>query len=358
VKQLLVYIGTYTTSKSKGIYLSRLNLSTGKLSSPTLVVTTANPSFLAAHPHGKVLYAVGEISDFGGHKTGIVSAFSIAPQSGKLTLLNQQPSGGAGPCHVSVDAAGKCVLTANYASGRVAVLPIAPDGQLGEWSAFIQHAGSSIHPRQAGPHAHFITTDPSDHFALVCEMGLDKVFCYRFDASKGSLLANDLPALSLKPGAGPRHLAFHPNGRYVYVVNELNSTVTGLTFNAGRGALEEMQTLPTLPEKFSGENTAAEIQVHPSGKFVYASNRGHDSIALFSVAPDTGKLTSLGHQETHGKTPRHFALEPGGRWLVAENQGSDSIVVFSVDTQTGRLTPTRQVLEVCAPSCVVFLRGS
>src|SRR6266404_1903477 len=352
----LVYIGTYTEAKSKGIYVSRLDPGSGKLNTPELAAETRNPTFLALHPNGRFLYAAGEVNNFAGKQSGVVSAFSVDKQTGHLTLINQQASGGTGPCHLTVDSTGKCLLVANYGSGSIAAFPIQPDGKLGEPSAVIQHQGSSVNPqRQAGPHAHFITTDPADKFALVCDLGLDKVLVYRLDAAKHSLVANDPPAASIKPGSGPRHLAFHPSGRWVYVINEMGSTLTVFAYDPKGGALAELQTVPTLPEDFSGKSTCAEVQVHPSGKFVYGSNRGHDSIAVFAVDAKNGRLTFVEHRSTQGKTPRHFALDPTGKWLLAENQGSDTIVVFGVDEKSGRLTPTGQVVAVGAPVCVQFV---
>jgi 6-phosphogluconolactonase len=353
---MLVYIGTYTGSKSQGIYVSRFDPTTGSLSQPELAAEAKNASFLALHPDRRLLYAVGEVDTFGGKQAGSVSAFRIDSKSGKLDLLNQQPSGGTGPCHLAVDAAGKCILVANYGSGSIAALPIQAGGKLGEPSAIIQHQGSSLNPqRQTGPHAHFITSDPANRFVLACDLGLDKVLVYRFDPAKAALQPNEPASISLKAGAGPRHLAFHPNGRLAYVINEMGSTLTVFAYDAKRGALRELQSLSTLPGSFKGNNTCAEVQIHPSGKFVYASNRGHDSIALFGVEPETGKLIELGHQSTGGKTPRHFALDPAGKWLLAENQDSDTIVVFRVDSQTGKLTATGSPLHVGAPVCVLFV---
>lgn len=350
-----VYIGTYTAGTSKGIYHSRLD-GAGRLTPPELAAETKNPTFLAVHPNGRFLYAVAETSDFAGKRTGAVSAFRIEPQTGALTLLNQQPSGGAGPCHLIVDKTGRCVLVANYGGGSVAALPIQSDGSLAKASAFIQHTGSSVNPkRQNAPHAHFISPDPANRFALAADLGADKVFVYRFDARNGSLIPNDPPAASVKPGAGPRQLAFHPRGRFAYVINELDSTITAFAYDAKRGALEELHTVPTLPDRFDGNSTCAEIEVHPSGKFLYGSNRGHDSIAIFAIDPKSGRLTSAGHQSTQGRTPRHFGIDPAGKWLLAGNQGSDNIVVFSIDPKSGALKPTGQTVEVGSPVCVVFV---
>jgi 6-phosphogluconolactonase len=337
---MLIYIGTYTGPRSTGIYVSRFDSKTGSLTIPELAAETQNPTFLALHPNRRFLYAVGEMSSFGGKPGGAVSAFSIDAKTGQLTLLNQQSSRGAGPCHLALDSKGHCLLAANYGSGSIVALPIESDGRLSEAATFIQHEGSSINARrQAGPHAHFIMADPADRFALTCDLGLDKVLVYRLDPGKASLTPNDPPSVSIKAGSGPRHLAFHPNGRFVYLINEMGSTLTALSYDPRRGTLDELQTISTLPDDFHQPTSGAEVQVHPSGKFVYASNRGHDSIAVFSADTRTGKLTYVQHQPTGGKIPRHFALDPSGQWLLAENQGSDNIVVFSVDSKSGRLMP-------------------
>jgi 6-phosphogluconolactonase len=354
-RPMRVYFGTYTTGKSQGVYVSRFDPASGKLSPPELAAETKNPSFLALHPSRRFLYSVGETTDPAGKRTGAINAFSLDRQTGKLAFLNQQPSGGIGPCHLAVDRAGKCVLAANYGSGSVTALAIQPDGRLGGSRMSVQHHGSSLNPeRQAGPHAHFITSDPANHFALACDLGLDQVLIYRLRAEDPALLGP--PALvSVKPGAGPRHLAFDPSGRFVYVINEIDSTLTVFAYDGERGAMKELQSLSTLPEGFQGANTAAEVQVHPSGKFVYGSNRGHNTIAVFAVDPKSGRLAFIEHVPTQGKTPRHFALDPSGNWLLAENQDSDTVVVFRVDAKTGRLSPTGQVLEIGSPSCSVFV---
>lgn len=355
---LFVYIGTYTGPKSKGIYVSRFDPANGKLAAPELAAETKNPSFLAVHPSGRFLYAVGELENFGGRRGGAVNAFSIERSSGKLTLLNQQPSGGAGPCHVAVDAKGQCALVANYGSGSIAALPIGRDGKLAAPSMTIQHAGSSVNAqRQAGPHAHFITTDPADRFALVCDLGLDQVLVYGLDGAKGSLVANDPPFGRVKAGSGPRHLAFHPTGRWVYVINEMGSSLSAFAWDGKRGALTELQTVSTLPEGYGGQSSCAEVAVHPTGKFVYGSNRGHDSIVVFAVDGRSGKLSYVEHAPTGGKTPRHFAIDPKGEWLLAENQDSGSVVVFRVDGKTGRLSATGEKIEVGSPVCAVWVKG-
>ena len=356
VDKFLVYVGTYTGSGSKGIYLCQLDTANGALTSLGLAAETENPSFLALHPARTFLYAVNETGNFGGKPTGAVSAFAIGPATGKLTLLNQQSSEGTDPCHLVVDQAGKHVLVANYTSGSVAALAIREDGRLGAHTAAIQHQGSSVNPnRQQGPHGHSINLDAANRFAFAADLGLDKVLVYRFDPVKGSLTPNDPPAASVAPGAGPRHFAFHPNGRFAYVINEILSTVTAFRYDAERGILTEIQTVATLPADFKGTSSTAEVQVHPSGKFLYGSNRGHDSLAIFTIDADTGRLTPAGHQPTGGKTPRNFGIDPTGNWVLAANQSSNNIAVFRVDLQTGALKPTGTALEVPVPVCVKMM---
>jgi 6-phosphogluconolactonase len=351
--KLWVYVGTYTEGASKGIYRFEMDPATGQLTSRTLAAETTNPSFLALHPNHRFLYAVNEVGNFGGKPSGAVSAFSLDPKSGELVLLNQQPSGGTHPCHLVVDRQGKHVLVANYGSGSVAVLPIQTDGQLGEASACAQHEGSSVNPqRQQGPHAHSINLDPANHFAAAADLGLDKVLVYRFDAEKGTLQPNVPPSANVAAGAGPRHFAFHPDGRHAYVVNELNSTITAFDYDAGHGILKGLQTVSALPSGFKGSSYCAEVQVHPSGKFLYASNRGHESIAVFAVDPKTGILSLVGHQSSQIKMPRGFGIDPTGAYLLAANQSSHSIVVFRIDQTTGQLTQTGTAAEVPVPVCV------
>jgi len=355
-----VYFGTYTGAKSKGIYFSRFKSDSGKLTEPQLATETRNPSFLAVHPTERFLYAVAEVSDAQGKRAGAVNAYAIEAKTGKLTPLNQETSGGTGPCHVSVDASGKCATVANYGSGSIAALPIKADGSLGEATTIIQHAGSSVNPqRQAGPHAHFICPSPDNRFALTADLGLDKVLVYQLDAAAAKLTTNHPPFAVVARGAGPRHLAFHPNGKFVYVINEMALTVTTLSYDAARAALFEEQTISTLPAGYTAteRDSGAEIAVHPSGKFVYASNRGHDSIAAFAVDAKTGKLTLIQNEPTQGKTPRHFAIDPSGNWLLAENQNSDSVCVFVIDAASGKLKPTGQTVTVGSPVCAVFVKG-
>jgi 6-phosphogluconolactonase len=356
VTQLRVYIGTYTGPKSNGIYLSSLDLATGKLSDAVVAAETTSPSFLAVHPSKKFLYAVGEISDFQGKKAGGVSAFAIDPASGKLALLNQQTSGGAGPCHLVVDATGKAVLVANYGGGSVESIPLGADGKLGEPATFIQHKGSSVNKsRQESPHGHSINVDPTNRFAVAADLGLDQVLVYKFDAATAKLTPNDPPFTAVAPGSGPRHFAFHPGGKYAYVINEITCTVTAFEYDSAKGKLTEIQTITTLPHEVRPGYSTAEVVVHPSGKFLYGSNRGHDSIAVFSIVAANGTLTAVEHEPTQGKTPRNFAIDPTGKFLLAENQGSDTIVVFNIDQTTGKLDPTGHKIEVPSPVCVRFV---
>lgn len=353
----LVFVGTYTRDKSKGIYAYRLETSSGKLTPLGLAGETVNPSFVAVHPNRRFLYAVSEIANFDGQKSGAVSAFAVDRQTGKLTPLNKVSSRGGGPCYVVVDKTGKNVLVANYNSGSVAVLPVKEDGSLGDASAFVQHTGSSVDERrQKGPHAHSLNVSPDNRFAVAADLGLDEVLVYRFDPLKGSLAANEPPFTKVKPGAGPRHFAFHPRGRFAYVINEMQSSVTAFSYDPKRGVLKELQTIATIPKDFAGSNnTTAEVQVHPSGKFLYGSNRGHDSIAVFAIDRRKGTLTPVEQTPTQGKTPRNFGIDPSGAYLIAANQGSDSLVVFRIDPKTGKLTPTGQIETVGSPVCVKFL---
>ncbi len=354
----LVYVGTYTEegSKSKGIYAYRFDADTSELSPIGLVAETTNPSFLAVHPNHRFLYAVNEVTRYKGQSSGTVSAFAIDNATGKLTFLNEVSSRGADPCYVTVDKSGKYVLVANYTGGSIATFPVSDDGRLGEASAFVQHSGHGTNPeRQEGPHAHSIDLSPDNHFALVDDLGLDELVVYRFDSAKGSLTSNDPKFAKLNSGAGPRHFAFHPNGKFGYVINEMQSTVTAFGYDPASGALHSLQTVSTLPKDFSGRNEDAEVEVHPSGKFLYASNRGHDSIAVFAIDAAKGTLTLVEIASTQGKEPRNFQIDPTGTLLFAANQKSDSIVVFRIDVKTGRLTPTGQKIDVGTPVCVKFL---
>ncbi len=351
-----IFIGTYTRGESKGIYTSVLNLKTGELSAPQLAAETVNPSFLALNPKGDRLYSVSEVAAFDGKKTGGVAAFTVDAAAGKLTLINTQPSGGKGPCHVQVDATGKAVLVANYGEGSIASLPINGKGGLDEAVSVIQHEGSSINPsRQKGPHAHCINLDPANKFAAVADLGLDKVLVYAFDPATGKLKAAEKPFATVKPGGGPRHVAFTGDAKFIYVLNEIASTITAFTYDAESGGMSELKTYSTLPEKFDGRNSTAEIFVHPSGKYLYASNRGHNSIAAYAIDTKTGDLTSLGNTPTGGEVPRNFNIDPTGKFLLAANQQSHDIFVFRINKKNGKLKPTGAKIEVPSPVCIEFL---
>jgi 6-phosphogluconolactonase len=351
-----VYIGCYTNNKkSTGIQLFQFDAAGGKLTSQGIAGEVSNPSFVDFHPTGKYLYAVSEIANLDGQKTGAVSAFSIDRATGKLTTLNRMPSRGAGPCHVRVDATGRMLVVANYSAGSTASLPIKPDGSLGEAVSHFQFTGSGADPRrQREPHAHSATFSPDNRFVVVADLGTDKLMVFRADPAKASMTPNDPPFFSTPPASGPRHFAFHPKGKYAYVINELASTVTAMSYDKARGAFQQLETVSTLPPDYKGDTTTAEVKIHPNGKFLYGSNRGHDSIAVFSIA-STGKLKLLGHTSTEGKVPRNFSLDPAGKWLIAANQNTDNLVVFRVDPSTGKLSPTGQNLPAGAPVCVKFL---
>jgi 6-phosphogluconolactonase len=351
----LLYVGTYTTHGSKGIYACKFDASTGKLTPLGLAAETAQPSFLAIDPTGHFLYAVNESASFNGQPTGAVSAFAIQPETGKLSLLNQVSSHGADPAHIILDRTGKYVLVSNYTSGSVVVLPVLKDGRLGEAASFVQHKGSSVNPeRQKGPHAHAIALSPDNRFAIVADLGLDELLVYPFDAVKGNLGASP-QIVKASPGEGPRHLAFSSDARFLYVINELQSTVVIYAYDAVTGALRELQSISTLPKGFSRTSTAAEIEIDPSGKFLFASNRGDDSIAVFSIDSHTGTLTHVEIDPTGGKTPRHFTIDPTGTWLLAANQDSDNITVFRFDQKTGHLTATGDVIPVSSPVGLRFV---
>jgi 6-phosphogluconolactonase len=324
------------------------------VSGPTLAAPSENPSFLALHPNGRVLYAVNEVGDFGGRETGAVSAFAVDPETGALSLLDVQPSEGADPCHLAVDSGGRNLVVANYTSGSVAVFPIAADGSLRPASSVRQLTGSGPNKaRQAGPHAHGVFFDPSKKFILTADLGSDRILVERYDATVGTLEPNEPGAATLEPGSGPRHLAFHPDGKTVYVLSELSGTVSSLAWDAPRGVLSPFQRISSLPPGFSGANTAAEIAVSPDGRFVYASNRGDDAISVFAVG-DGGRLAFAGRVATGGRTPRHFAIDPSGRWLVAANQNSSSIVVFRLDPATGLPRRVGGVIVIPEPVCILF----
>jgi 6-phosphogluconolactonase len=349
-----VYIGTYTEHGSEGIYVCKFDPATGRLTSPVIAARTSQPSFLALAPRGQFLYAVNEIDRFNGQPAGAVSAFSMDSSTGELKLLNQVSSRGAGPAHIVLDRTGRYALVSNYGGGSVIVFSLLPDGKIGEPTAFVQHKGSSVnHERQAGPHAHAIAMSPDNRFAIVADLGLDQLLVYPFEASRGRL--GQPRIVKTDPGAGPRHLSFDNSGKFVYVINEMGSTIAVYSYDPRDGAMVPLQTVSLLPANFTGKNGAAEVTVHPSGKFLYASNRGDDSIAVFAADPSRGLLSPIERVPTGGKTPRHFVIDPSGEWLLAANQDSNTVVTFRINRESGRLTPTGESIEVNSPAMLDFV---
>ncbi|MDQ2901300.1 MAG: lactonase family protein [Acidobacteriota bacterium] len=351
----IAYVGTYTGTGSKGIQAFRWDPRSAKIDQLGLVGEIVNPSFVAIHPNRKYLYSVSELGNNGAPK-GSVAGFSIDSKTGMLTKLNAVSSRGGGACHLVVDATGRNLLVANYGSGSVASIRVEPDGRLGESTAFDQHSGSSVDKkRQEGPHAHAVVLSPDNRFLFVPDLGLDKIFIYRFDADKGTLAPNDPPYGVVPPGAGPRHFAFHPSAKFAYSVNEMGSSVTAFRYDAKRGSLTPIETVSTLPKGFTGQDDSAEIAVDAAGKFLYASNRGNDSITAFAIDPGKGTLTTVQNVSTEGKAPRNFRIDPTGNYLFAESQDSNKVVLFKRDKGTGRLTPAGQTFEIIKPVCIQFL---
>ncbi|HLZ12457.1 MAG TPA: lactonase family protein [Candidatus Acidoferrum sp.] len=352
-KDFFAFAGTYTTkTQSKGIYAFRYDASSGKLTALGVAAETPDPSFVAIHPGGKFLYAVNE-----GGKASFVTSFALDAKTGQLTQLNQVPALGEDPCYIAFDQSGKYILVANYTSGTLAVFPILPDGKIGEKTAMNRDSGplGPRKDRQEGPHAHWIETSPDNRFALAADLGLDQVLIFQFDAAKGTLGPHIPSGASLKAGSGPRHAIFSPNGKFLFVVSELNSTAASFSYDPKKGELKQVSSVSTVPSDFSGRNDVAEVAIHPSGRFLYVSNRGNDSIAIFAVDVKKGTLTPMGGLPTGGKEPRHFTLDPTGNFLFVENQFSDTIVTFHVDANTGQLTPTGENVNVPSPVCLKFI---
>lgn len=349
----LVFVGTYTRGPSKGIYAYRFDTGSGKLKPLGVAAETMNPSFLIDDPHHRFLYAVNE----GGQGGNAVSAFSIDAQTGKLAFLNQVPSNGSGPCHLALDHTGRWLAVANYNNGTMALYPVHEDGRIGEAVKVEKHEGSSVNPaRQKGPHAHEVVFSPDNRFLLLADLGLDKIFVYRFDAAKGTLTPNDPAFAQVPPGSGVRHMAFHPNGRVLYAIEEMGSSITAFHYDPAKGVLRDFQNISTLPENFKGNSSGAEIAVNRKGTVVYGSNRGNDTIAVFNIDAVKFTLTAVDHAPVLGKTPRHFALDPTGAYLLAANQDSNDITMFKVQASTGQLQPaSRVVTDVAMPVCVLFV---
>jgi len=353
-----VFIGTYTSgdSISKGVYSCEFDSETGKLSEPMLAAELINPSFLAIHPSGQFLYAVNEVSEGPGRGNGAVTALKIN-SDGTLTKINHQPSEGGAPCHCNVDGTGTNLLIANYGGGNVAVYPIEEDGSLKPVSCNIQHEGSSVDKiRQASPHAHSINLSSDNKFAYAADLGLDRVMIYKFDAKQHMLSPAKQPAAFVTPGGGPRHFAIHPSGKFAWTNNEMTMVVTGFSRQPDDGSLHAIQEISTIPGGFEGRKSTAECLVHPTGKFLYVSNRGHETITAYTVDQETGLLTYVENEPTGGKEPRNFFIDPSGKWLLAENQNSDSVFVFSIDPKTGELTPTGDSIPVGRPVCIRMVK--
>jgi 6-phosphogluconolactonase len=349
--EIFVFLGTYTSGESEGIYVATLDRENGTLSKPTLAAKVDNPGFVALHPTLPRLYSVSEVRE----PAGSVTAFAIDPKTGMLSELNKQTAGGAGPCHLAIDPSGKVIAVANYGGGSICSIPVAEDGSLRDVATFVQHEGSSTDKRrQEGPHAHSANFDAAGEFVVVCDLGLDKLMVYKVNRDTGELTANDPPSTSVAGGSGPRHLSFHPSGKFAYACLEMSSEVRAFLYHPEEGVFYGIETYSTLPESFTVNNSTAEVLVHPNGKFVYVSNRGHDSIAIFEIDQDTGKLTPAGHASTHGQTPRNFGIDPSGQYLLAANQQTNNVIVFRVNDETGQLSETGSSISVPNPICVRY----
>jgi len=366
--EILIYVGTYTEAirfgtgelfqgQGEGIHIFSVDLTSGALEPVNVVKGVKNPSYLSFDPSGRFLYAVNELKSYEGGDGGTVSAFSVSADGRDLGFLNLRPTRGTDTCHVATDNDGRFAMVANFMSGSVSVYPIGTDGKLGKASDFVQHTGSSVNPaRQAGPHAHSSVFDPANRFVFVPDLGADRVVAYRFDSAAGKIAETKGAGAVLEPGSGPRHIAFSPDGRFAHIVNELDSTVTVFAYNGETGGLSKLQTVTTLPDGFAGENSCADLNVHPTGKFLYASNRGHDSVVAYKRDAQSGRLTLIGHESSGGKTPRNFAIDPTGALMLVANQASDNIVAYLIDRDTGVLKPTGHVTAVGTPVCVKFAR--
>jgi 6-phosphogluconolactonase len=347
---MFVYFGSHRSGPNIGFSLAHFDSDTGVLTRPQFLLEARAPAYFVIHPDGRHLYTCNSGSPGG------VAAYAIDPHTGHLTFLNRELAGGGDTSYLSIDRTGRYALAANYEGGSIAVFALRPDGGLGDWTAFVQHTGRGVNPqRQTHAYAHSIVTDPTNRFALVGDLGVDKVFVYRFNEAHGSLKPNDPPSVSVAPGSGARHVKFHPNGRWVYLDNEIACTVIGFNWDSAKGALTEFQTVSTLPADFKGTSACAEMEVHPNGRFLYAANRGHDSLAVFAIDQESGRLTPVEYVPTQGKTPRNFAFDPTGQWIVCTNHDSDNAVVFRVDENTGRLTQAGPPVPVPYPFCERFL---
>jgi 6-phosphogluconolactonase len=352
----LVFFGTHSVGPQKGISVAHFNSETGVLTEPHLVVEAPAPAYFILHPDGKHLYVCNS-NDFAKGYTGqTISAYNINQRNGNLTLLNQQSSGGADPSYLWMDATRRFVLVANYKGASVTVIALNSDGSLGKITANIKHSGRGVDTvRQTQPYAHSVKLDPTNHFALVADLGLDKLFIYRFDQEMGALVANDPAFVQVPPGSGPRHIAFHPNGKFVYLINEMASTIISYSWDALSGTPTALQSSSTLPPEYRGKNACAEIEVYPNGKFLYATNRGHDSFAVFAINDTTGKISLLEHVPTQGHWPRNFTFDPTNKWIIVTNHNSDDAMVFKIDRENGHLIPYGNPVHIVYPFCVRVL---
>lgn len=352
-----VYVGTYTRGDSKGIYSFVLDTAAGTLTPEELAGETENPSFLAIHPTGNYLYACGELDKFKGQDSGALTAFKMDPATGKLEKLNDVAAGGTSTCHVNISANGRFAVLANYGSGSCAAFAIGADGKLGERTAFHQHSGTSVDPgRQKGPHAHSVNFDKLNKHVVVADLGLDQVKVYNFNSATGAMTPNEPPFTKVAPGSGPRHFTFHPSGKFAYVINEITCSVTAFNWNLKKGTLTEIETVTTLPEPVKKGYSTAEVVAHPNGRFVYGSNRGHNTIAVFRVDAATGKLTTVEHKSTQGEVPRNFAIDPTGQFLIAANQNTHTIVLFRINQTSGALEQVGPPVKAPSPVCVRYVK--
>ena len=354
-QRYIAYIGTYTQGESEGIYAFDVNTETGQLEGKGVSARLENPSYLAIDKKNRYLYSVMETDHFNGTPSGAVAAFAIHRQTGNLTPLNFESTKGQVPCHITTDSFNRFLFAANYRDGNVSAFPLNADGSLGPVSTIIQHQGSGPNKeRQERAHAHFVSLTPEENYLCAVDLGIDKIMVYQFDPAAGSLTLDEKRSAAIRPGSGPRHLAFHPNGKFVYLVNELSSDVVFLKYSIDFTFTAE-QYISTLPEGYAGTNTCAAIHVSPDGRYLYASNRGHDSIAIYRIDAQTGKLEFVAHTPTDGKDPRDFAIDPTGKYLYAANQNSDTIVSFAIHQETGELQPLGQVISVPSPVCIKFV---